>query len=1084
MNQPAPRFLKPLLVLGLSVALAACGGGDASPPPTPLSTSGFVVDGYVAGAAVLCDSNGDGLVTPGEVTVNSTSAGLFVFPNGCSAPLVATGGTNADTGLPFVGTVRAPAGSKVITPLTTLVAAGLDAAALTAALGLPEGTDLLNTDPAATDGAGTLLNPALMKRTLAVQQLLQKTAEMLNGLTAAPDGATLPAIYAEVAQGFADYLKGGGRLNASETAVDVGIVGELVRAATLRVRDGSALPAAVRDAAKGVSADALAGVTAGSLKIQADALLNGGNAANLTEVARVQQSDTQITAYVATNKSALAGSPTAETVSSMRQTLTQQVATSQGSGGNGGGGGDGGGGGSSSGGTVLITWDESATPVSAMGAYGDGAPSVDPAPGGASGKALKLARSGAQTFGGTFFTITPAVPFTADRKTITARVYSSRAGAAIRLKVEATDGSSVEVTATPNVSAANTWQTLSWNLSGVNPSKSYTVIAISPDVDVASLGAQSYWIEDVTLAAASSGGSGGTGGGSGGSGGTSGTALITWDESTSPVSAMGAYGDGAPSVDPAPGGTSGKALKLARSGAQTFGGTYFTITPAIPFAADRKTISARVYSSRAGAVIKLKVEATDGSSVEVAATPNVSAANTWQTLSWNLSGVDPSKSYTIIAISPDVDVASLGAQTYWIEDITLAAATGGVSGGGGGGGSNTALITWDEGTSPVSAMGAYGDGAPSVDPAPSGGNGKALKLSRSGGQTFGGTYFTITPAIAFAADRKTITARVYSSRAGAVIKLKVEATDTSSVEVAATQSVTSANTWQTLTWNLSGVDPAKSYTVIAISPDVDVPSLGAQTYWLDDITLAAASGGGGGGGSSTLSFSSGFAQNSLTVENGAFGGFAGSNFDGYFCSGADPAACGGGGDFATNVAAADSYYFHYVQTPSPAAGLYVGVYVMAPGVSGLSGSTDTPGVQITSQTSITFTFGQNQQWFDSSSKNFMVNLDLGKLYLIGGNACHLQLRKVIAPTAAAATSYTVALSSFSVVQDCGTGLAPTAVAAALAASPVSQISFQAAGGASAVPQGGLTTGANLSVPTGSPAVYPTTVVVKGAITFQ
>jgi hypothetical protein len=94
------------------------------------------------------------------------------------------------------------------------------------------------------------------------------------------------------------------------------------------------------------------------------------------------------------------------------------------------------------------------------------------------------------------------------------------------------------------------------------------------------------------------------------------------------------------------------------------------------------------------------------------------------------------------------------------------------------------------------------------------------------------------------------------------------------------------------------------------------------------------------------------------------------------------------------------------------------------------------------------------------------------------------LRKVLAPTAADATSYTVALSSFSVVQGCGTGLAPTAVAAALAASPISQISFQAAGGASAVPQGGLTTGANLSVPTGSPAVYPTTVLVKGAITFQ
>ena len=194
-------------------------------------------------------------------------------------------------------------------------------------------------------------------------------------------------------------------------------------------------------------------------------------------------------------------------------------------------------------------------------------------------------------------------------------------------------------------------------------------------------------------------------------------------------------------------------------------------------------------------------------------------------------------------------------------------------------------------------------------------------------------------------------------------------------------------------------------------------------------------------------------------------------------------SCGGG--FAPTVAAADSYFYFYVQTSSPAAGLYDGVYVSAPGVTGgLSASANTAGVQITSQTTMTFNFGQNAEWFGSATKNFMVNLDLGKLYLVGGNACHLQLRKVITPTAAAATSYTVTLSSFSVVQDCGQGIAPTNVAAALAASPISQVSFQAAGGASAVPQGGLTTGANLSVPTGSPAVYPTTVLVKGAITFQ
>ena len=86
------------------------------------------------------------------------------------------------------------------------------------------------------------------------------------------------------------------------------------------------------------------------------------------------------------------------------------------------------------------------------------------------------------------------------------------------------------------------------------------------------------------------------------------------------------------------------------------------------------------------------------------------------------------------------------------------------------------------------------------------------------------------------------------------------------------------------------------------------------------------------------------------------------------------------------------------------------------------------------------------------------------------------------PTAAAATSYTVNLSDFAVIQDCAqTGLT---VASALALSPISQIDFQGDGGGSAITANGVASGANLSVPTGSPAVYPTTLVVNGGITFQ
>jgi len=389
----------------------------------------------------------------------------------------------------------------------------------------------------------------------------------------------------------------------------------------------------------------------------------------------------------------------------------------------------------------------------------------------------------------------------------------------------------------------------------------------------------------------------------------------------------------------------------------------------------------------------------------------------------------------------------------------------------------TVLVSWDEDPPVATGIGAFGDASPSVEAAPAGGDGNALKLDRSGASNFGGTYFTV-PAVPFAADRKTITARVYATRAGAVVYLKVEVPGGASTEVPAT--VTAANTWQTLTWVLSGVDPAGSYTTMVISADTDVVSLGAQTYWVDDITLLAASGGGGG---EVQTFSTGFAAGNLTAEGGEFGGFSGSDQDGYNCSG-DPASCGGGGAFTPDVAAADSYFYYYYQTATPATNLYAGIYVQPPGVTGgLSGTADTPGVQIAGQTVMKFNFNPNPEWFGSATPNFMVQLDMGKLYLVGGSqVCHIQLRKVVTPTSADSASYSLPLSSFVVVQNCADPSVTTA--SALAGSPVSQISFQAAGGPdTAVSDGTKTTGANLSVPNGD-GVYPTTLVLKGGITFE
>jgi hypothetical protein len=160
----------------------------------------------------------------------------------------------------------------------------------------------------------------------------------------------------------------------------------------------------------------------------------------------------------------------------------------------------------------------------------------------------------------------------------------------------------------------------------------------------------------------------------------------------------------------------------------------------------------------------------------------------------------------------------------------------------------------------------------------------------------------------------------------------------------------------------------------------------------------------------------------------------------------------------------------------------MGIYVQAPGVTGgFSPSADTPGVQVTNQTTLKFKLGQNAEWFGSATKNFMIVMDLGKLYNVAGNPCRLQLRRVVEPTAAAASDYAIPLDSFALVQDCAGAV--TSVAQALAASPISQIAFQGVGGGIALSDGTRTSGANLSVANGN-GVYPTTLVLQGGITID
>lgn len=105
---------------------------------------------HISGATLFVDLDGDGLQDSAEPSTFTGLQGQFTFPAGSFGRIVASGGQDMTTDLPFTGTFTAPPGSTVINPLTTLVQTLIDRgievslanAWVASSLGLPAGIDL------------------------------------------------------------------------------------------------------------------------------------------------------------------------------------------------------------------------------------------------------------------------------------------------------------------------------------------------------------------------------------------------------------------------------------------------------------------------------------------------------------------------------------------------------------------------------------------------------------------------------------------------------------------------------------------------------------------------------------------------------------------------------------------------------------------------------------------------------------------------------------------------------------------------------------------------------------------------------
>ena len=257
------RGFLPFLFFGAGVALVAQQAAGAATPtltPSPTQTyytsSGYAADGYISGATIFQDLNGNGKWDQGEPKGTTDASGKFSLNlvQNSAATLIVTGGTDISTGLAFTGVLKAPPGSSVVTPLTTMVQALIESSDLTLAEAkavvtkaylLDASKDLLNFDPFSVENQGDAATLGFQKANIFIASVMTTGASLLS--SAGDMGGE--AAYLKMASAISSLLDG-----RFVPAVDGYGYGEY--------EDAASIKALLVLAAAGLTGDALAAFNA------------------------------------------------------------------------------------------------------------------------------------------------------------------------------------------------------------------------------------------------------------------------------------------------------------------------------------------------------------------------------------------------------------------------------------------------------------------------------------------------------------------------------------------------------------------------------------------------------------------------------------------------------------------------------------------------------------------------------------------------------------------------------------------------------------------------------------------------------
>ncbi len=312
-----------------------------------------------------------------------------------------------------------------------------------------------------------------------------------------------------------------------------------------------------------------------------------------------------------------------------------------------------------------------------------------------------------------------------------------------------------------------------------------------------------------------------------------------YKESTTPVSGvtpitfetdyeLSSFDGGGASVVANPdtnGNTSSSVLEMVKNAGQPWAGSKITIPTT--FDVSNTTVTAKVWSPRAGLDLLLKFEdATPWpntvASAEITAT--TTGANAWEELTFDFSGISTSVDFNNLVLIMDNGTEGDGSAnfTIYVDDI-----------------STSPMLDFE----PDFELSSFDGGAISVVANPdTNGNTSAMvaELVKNAGQPWAGSKITVPSPFTFA-NGTSVKVKVWSPRAGLNLLLKFEdATEwpntIASAEITAT--TTTANAWEELTFDFSGISTSIDFTNLVLIMDNGTEGDGSANYtiYLDDIS--------------------------------------------------------------------------------------------------------------------------------------------------------------------------------------------------------------------------------------------------------